>query len=59
MRPLTLTLALELAPLFGVEPTQMLLMNQRNAVEMLKRSNVTPLFAKNDLPVGIGRYECH
>lgn len=59
LRPLTLTLALELAPLFGVEPTQMLLMNQRNAVEMLKRSNVTPLFAKNDLPVGIGRYECH
>lgn len=59
LRPLTLTLALELAPLFGVEPTQMLLMNQRNAVEMLKRSNVTPLFAKNDLPVGIGRHECY
>ena len=57
-RPLILTLATELAPMFGVEPTQMLLPNQRQAVEMLKRSNVTPLYAKNDLPVGIGRYEC-
>lgn len=57
-RPLILTLAVELAPMFGVEPTQMLLLNQRQAVEMLKRSNVTPLYAKNDLPVGIGRYEC-
>ncbi|MDH2644762.1 MULTISPECIES: hypothetical protein [Acinetobacter] len=57
-RPLILTLATELAPMFGVEPTQMLLLNQRQAVEMLKRSNVTPLYAKNDLPVGIGRYEC-
>jgi hypothetical protein len=59
LRPLTLTLALELAPLFGVEPTQMLLMNQRQAVEILKRSNVTPLYTKNDLPVGIGRHECY
>lgn len=58
-RPLILTLATELAPMFGVEPTQMLLLNQRQAVEMLKRSNVTPLYAKNDLPVGIGRYECY
>ncbi|MFX9324868.1 hypothetical protein ABTP01_16440 [Acinetobacter baumannii] len=57
-RPLILTLATELAPMFGVEPTQMLLLNQRQAAEMLKRSNVTPLYAKNDLPVGIGRYEC-
>lgn len=56
-RPLILTLATELAPMFGVEPTQMILPNQRQAVEMLKRSNVTPLYAKNDLPVGIGRYE--
>ena len=52
-RPLILTLATELAPIFGVEPTQMLLLNQRQAVEMLKRSNVTPLYAKNDLPVGV------
>lgn len=57
-RPLILTLATELAPMFVVEPTKMLLPNQRQAVEMLKRSNVTPLYAKNDLPVGIGRYEC-
>lgn len=58
-RPLILTLATELAPMFGIEPTQMLVINQRQAVEMLKRSNVTPLYAKNDLPVGIGRHECY
>lgn len=58
-RPLILTLATELAPMFGVEPTKMPLLNQRQAVEMLKRSNVNPLYAKNDLPVGIGRYECY
>ncbi|TCB77438.1 hypothetical protein E0H94_14695 [Acinetobacter sp. ANC 4173] len=52
-RPLILTLAIELVPMFGIEPTQMLIINQRQAVEMLKRSNVTPLYAKNDLPVGV------
>lgn len=58
LRPLTLTLAIELAPLFGIEPTQMLLLNQRNAIEMLKRSNTTPLYVKNDLPIGVSSYEC-
>lgn len=58
-RPLILTLAIELAPMFGIEPTQMLVINQRQAIEMLKRSNVTPLYAKNDLPVGVGRHECY
>lgn len=57
-RPLVLSLAVELAPMFGVEPTQMLLLNQRNAVEMLKRSNTTPLYVKNDLPIGVSSYEC-
>ena len=57
-RPLILTLAVELAPLFGIEPTQMLLLNQRNAIEMLKRSNTTPLYVKNDLPIGVSSYEC-
>lgn len=58
LRPLTLTLAVELAPMFGIEPTQMLLLNQRNAIEMLKRSNTTPLYVKNDLPIGVSSYEC-
>lgn len=57
-RALYLTLAVELAPMFGVEPTQMLLLNQRNATEVLKRSNITPLYVKNDLDVGVSTYEC-
>ena len=57
-RPLVLSLAVELAPMFGIEPTQMLLLNQRNAIEMLKRSNTTPLYVKNDLPIGVSSYEC-
>ena len=57
-RALILSLAVELAPMFGIEPTQMLLLNQRNAIEMLKRSNTTPLFVKNDLPIGVSSYEC-
>jgi len=61
-RPLILTLAVELAPMFGVEPTQMLLLNQRQAVEMLKRSNVTPIYATNsavEIPAGVRRYGRH
>lgn len=61
-RPLVLTLAVELAPIFGVEPTQMLLLNQRQAVEMLKRSNVTPIYATNsavEIPAGVRRYGRH
>lgn len=57
-RPLVLSLAVELAPMFGIEPTQMLLLNQRNAIEMLKRGNTTPLYVKNDLPIGVSSYEC-
>lgn len=57
-RPLVLSLAVELAPMFGIEPTQMLLLNQRNAIEMLKRSNIAPLYVKNDLPIGVSSYEC-
>lgn len=57
-RALILSLAVELAPMFGIEPTQMLLLNQRNAIEMLKRSNTTPLYVKNDLPIGVSSYEC-
>lgn len=57
-RALYLSLAVELAPMFGLEPSQMLLLNQRNATEVLKRSNITPLYVKNDLDVGVSTYEC-
>lgn len=57
-RPLILSLALEIAPMFGVEPTQTMFMNQRQAVELLKRSNSTPFYVQNDLPVGV-RYGCY
>ena len=59
-RALYLTLAVELAPMFGLEPTQMLLLNQRNAIEVLRRSNITPLYVKNDLDIGVSGYdECY
>lgn len=57
-RPLILSLALEIAPMFGVEPTQTMYMNQRQAVELLKRSNSTPFYVQNDLPVGV-RHGCY
>lgn len=52
-RALVLSLALEIAPMFGVEPAQTMFKNQWQAVELLKRSNSTPIYAKNDLPVGV------
>lgn len=57
-RPLVLSLALEIAPMFGVEPTQTMFMNQRQAVDLLKRSNSTPFYVQNDLPVGV-RHGCY
>ena len=57
-RPLILALALDLSTMFGVEPTQMLLTNYRSATTLLKESNSTPLYASNDLPVGV-RYGCY
>ena len=57
-RPLILALALDLSTMFGVEPTQMLLTNYRSATTLLKESNSTPLYAINDLPVGV-RYGCY
>ena len=57
-RPLILSLAFEIAPMFGVEPTQTMFMNQRQAVELLKRSNSTPFYVQNDLPVGV-RHGCY
>lgn len=58
-RPLILSLALDIAPMFGVEPSMTLITNQRNAVNMLKRSNVTPIYATNsalEIPAGVGRH---
>ena len=57
-RPLILALALDLSTMFGVEPSQLLLTNYRNATTLLKESNSTPLYVINDLPVG-GRYGCY
>ena len=57
-RPLILSLAIELCTMFGVEPSQLLLTNYRNATTLLKESNSTPLYVINDLPVGV-RYGCY
>lgn len=54
-RPLILSLALEIAPMFGTEPSGLLLKNQANAIALLKRSNSTPFYVQNDLPVGVRR----
>lgn len=55
-RALQLSLALEIAPMFGVEPSAYLLKNQDNAIELLKSSNTVPAYSKNDIPVGVRRY---
>lgn len=54
-RALTLSLALDLAPMYGVAVSAELARNQAQAVLMVKRANSTPIYAKNDLPVGLGR----
>ena len=57
-RALKLTLALEIAPMFGVEPSSALVVNQRNAINLLKRSNITPLYVKNSINIGVGNRGC-
>lgn len=53
-RPLILSLAVEIAPMFGItEPSVLMLTNQARAIEALKRSNSTPFYVNNDLPVGV------
>ena len=52
-RPLILSLALEIAPMFGVEPSALLIRNQASAIDLLKRSNSTPFYVNNDLPIGL------
>lgn len=56
-RPLILSLAVEIAPMFGItEPSVLMLTNQARAIEALKRSNSTPIYAHNDLPVGVRKF---
>lgn len=53
-RALILSLALDVAPMYGVEPSVSLLKNHAQAMTLLKRANSTPYMVKNDLPVGLG-----
>lgn len=53
-RALKLSLAMDIAPMFGVEPSVSLATNQRNAVDLLKRANSTPMYIRNDMPRNIG-----
>ena len=58
-RALITTLALEIAPMFGVEPSATLFRNQNQAITILKRANVTPILATNsamEIPAGVRRY---
>lgn len=61
-RPLILSLAVEIAPMFGIDPSPNLLNNQAIALRMLKNSNVTPIYATNsavEIPAGVRRYGRH
>lgn len=61
-RPLILSLAIEIAPMFGIDPSPNLLNNQAIALRMLKSSNVTPIYATNsalEIPVGVRRHGCY
>lgn len=54
-RALTLSLALEMAPEYGQEPSLMLQRNQLTAMRNLTKSNVTPIYATNAaLEIGVG-----
>lgn len=52
-RAFILSLALELAPMFVVEPTPTLVRNQQSAITLLKNSNSPPVWVNNELPVGV------
>ena len=61
-RPLILSLAVEIAPMFGIDPSPNLLNNQAIALRMLKNSNVTPIYATNsavEIPAGVRCYGRH
>lgn len=54
-RALRLSLALEIAPMFSVEPSMTLMRNQANAMRLLNKSNVIPIFTGNTASeIGIG-----
>ncbi|QHJ78704.1 MAG: hypothetical protein [Bacteriophage sp.] len=53
-RALKLSLAMDIAPMFGVEPSMSLTTNQRSAIDLLKRANSTPMYIRNDMPRNIG-----
>lgn len=58
-RPLVLSLAVEIAPMFGIDPSPSLLNNQAISLRMLKSSNVTPIYATSsavEVPAGVRRY---
>lgn len=58
-RPLILSLAVEVAPMFGIDPSPNLLNNQAVSLRMLKSSNVTPIYATNsavEIPAGVRRH---
>ena len=45
--------------MFAVEPSNMLLRNQSQAITILKRANVTPILATNsalEIPAGVRRH---
>ncbi|WP_439356475.1 hypothetical protein ABXR97_14510 [Acinetobacter seifertii] len=58
-RALKLSLAVEIAPMFGTDPSLTLLKNQDNALDLLKSSNSVPAFSTNDLRVGVRHYDWH
>lgn len=47
-RLMTLSLAIDLAPDYGVEPSPSLLRQQARAMVVVKRSNAKPLYTKSD-----------
>ena len=61
-RALITSLALEIAPMFAVEPSNMLLRNQSQAITILKRANVTPIYVTNsalEIPAGVRHGWCY
>lgn len=58
-RALKFSLAIDICTMFGVDPPPNLQLKQTEALNILKDSNVTPLYVKNDLPVGIGGQYCY
>lgn len=58
-RALRLSLALEIAPMFGVSASPELVKNLDNAMRLLNKSNVTPIYANDvnsEIGIGAGAY---